>query len=237
MTSTICPCGGVLSGAVGTTTSLGGVTAARDLRICFLGASWVVGYGDPKALGWVGRVVARTVATDLAVTAYNLGVRGEGVTDLAGRVIGECSPRLGPAGDARVVLQTGSDVVGRPAAEVAADVLAVALDCRGGGWEPLVVGLPPVLHEEYAGPLATLDPELSGACAASDVPFVGLQDALARNDDYLASLARSDGSHPDQVGYGLMAWLVLHGGWYAWLGLPEPAAPPVRRGLSAREGR
>ena len=28
--------------------------------------------------------------------------------------------------------------------------------------------------------------------------------------------------HPGQAGYGLMAWLVLHRGWYDWLDLPEP---------------
>ena len=36
-----------------------------------------------------------------------------------------------------------------------------------------------------------------------------------RND-----LAANDG-RPGQSGYGLMAWLVLHRGWYSWLNLPE----------------
>ncbi len=194
-----------------------------------------MGFGDPKALGWVGRVAARTVGSELVLTAYNLGIRGEGVTGLAARIEAECTPRLAPADDARVVLQTGSDVVGRPPAEVSADIVAVAADCRSRGWHPLVVGLPPVLHEEYATRLASLDPVLREACAADDVPFIGLHDALSLNEDYVASLRRGDSSHPDQVGYGLMSWLVLHGGWYSWLGLPEPKARPVRRGLSARE--
>jgi len=30
-----------------------------------------------------------------------------------------------------------------------------------------------------------------------------------------------DFSLPGQAGYGLIAWLVLHTGWHAWLGLPE----------------
>ncbi len=36
-----------------------------------------------------------------------------------------------------------------------------------------------------------------------------------RND-----LAANDG-RPGQSGYGPMAWLVLHRGWYNWLNIPE----------------
>ena len=32
----------------------------RDVGMVFVGASMTAGYGDPKGLGWVGRVVART---------------------------------------------------------------------------------------------------------------------------------------------------------------------------------
>ena len=31
----------------------------RDVGICFVGSSMTAGYGDPKGLGWVGRVVSR----------------------------------------------------------------------------------------------------------------------------------------------------------------------------------
>jgi acyl-CoA thioesterase-1 len=31
--------------------------------------------------------------------------------------------------------------------------------------------------------------------------------------------ASGDGIHPGQAGYGLIAWLVLHGGWDQWLDL------------------
>jgi hypothetical protein len=31
--------------------------------------------------------------------------------------------------------------------------------------------------------------------------------------------ASHDGVHPGQAGYGLIAWLVLHGGWDQWLDL------------------
>ncbi len=41
--------------------------------------------------------------------------------------------------------------------------------------------------------------------------------ALATYEDLAAN-----GGTPGQAGYGLMAWLVLHRGWFQWLGLEAP---------------
>ena len=37
----------------------------RDIGLCFVGASLTAGFGDPKALGWVGRVVSRSHHPDV----------------------------------------------------------------------------------------------------------------------------------------------------------------------------
>jgi hypothetical protein len=36
-----------------------------------------------------------------------------------------------------------------------------------------------------------------------------------------------DGIHPGQAGYGLIAWLVLHGGWDTWLDLGAESTGPA----------
>jgi hypothetical protein len=36
--------------------------------------------------------------------------------------------------------------------------------------------------------------------------------------------------HPDQTGYGLLAYVILNGGWYDWLGATPPQTPIERRG-------
>lgn len=46
-----------------------------DLRVCFVGDSFVAGVGDPQHLGWTGRIAARTYQAGQPLTSYVLGVR------------------------------------------------------------------------------------------------------------------------------------------------------------------
>lgn len=48
---------------------------AQDIRICFIGDSFVNGTGDETALGWTGRLCAAAHARGFPVTYYNLGIR------------------------------------------------------------------------------------------------------------------------------------------------------------------
>ena len=61
----------------------------RRVGLVFVGDSFVNGYGDPKALGWVSRVVARTPHEGVRLTTYNLGVRGETAGGVAERWLTE----------------------------------------------------------------------------------------------------------------------------------------------------
>src|SRR5262245_2472195 len=57
----------------------------QDLRICFVGDSYVNGTNDPEYFGWTGRlsIAARRKGNNL--TYYNLGVRRETSSDIAKR--------------------------------------------------------------------------------------------------------------------------------------------------------
>ena len=83
----------------------------RDVGMVFVGASMTAGYGDPKGLGWVGRVVARTQHPDLDLTAYNLGVRGNTSGDVVTRWGAECHPRWKGRAERRLVLNVGTNDV------------------------------------------------------------------------------------------------------------------------------
>ena len=70
-----------------------------ELRICVLGDELVAGMGDPKALGWVSRVAARTPQDEQPMAVFALGVPGETTADLAARWWEEARRRFdGPSG-------------------------------------------------------------------------------------------------------------------------------------------
>lgn len=193
-------------------------------RIVVLGDGLVSGAGDPRAMGWVGRVSARTSREHGPVTLFPLGVPGESSADLLTRWQVEAARRFGPqAGTSRLVLGLGWEDL-RQQVTLARSRLNLAniIDEAASGSLPVfVVGPPPALGEEFNGRLRELSVAYADVCERRGVPYVDTFGPLETHEDWLTDLAAGDGMHPSQAGYGLMAWLVLHGGWHEWLGLPE----------------
>lgn len=81
--------------------------SARDIRICFIGDSFVNGTGDETFLGWAGRLCANAKPADASLTFYNLGVRRNTSTDILQRWEQECALRLPGNCDGRIVLSCG----------------------------------------------------------------------------------------------------------------------------------
>ncbi|WP_406197210.1 GDSL-type esterase/lipase family protein [Kitasatospora sp. NBC_01560] len=194
-----------------------------NLRICFLGDSFVQGVGDPEYRGWVGRVLQ---AAGGQATAFNLGVRRNTSADVLARIWPEVDARTVPGADNRLVLSVGSnDTVredGRPrvAPEQCAANLAALLDgARERGLGVLVVGPPPVADAgaEHLDRLLTLAGALAGRCAERGVPFVDVTAALAADEVWTGEALAGDGAHPGAGGYRALAGLVLAAGWLEWL--------------------
>jgi lysophospholipase L1-like esterase len=191
-------------------------------RICVVGDELVAGVGDPKALGWVGRVTARTPVEPPPVV-MTLAVPGETTAGLAARWEAEVDLRLSDA-DASPYL-----VIGLGRGDLSAGMslarsrlnLANVLDGAEKRKVPaFVVGPPPGAHEDPERQ-AELSAAFADVAQRRRVPYVETYTPLARHEQWLADLAGGDGSVPAQAGYGLMAWLVLHSGWQRWLGLPD----------------
>lgn len=198
----------------------------RALRICVVGDELVAGYGDPKALGWVGRVAARTPA-DPPALVMPLAVPGETTTALSARWEAETAPRLGqdPAVEARLVVGLShADLAGGISLARSrlnlANVLDVAEQRR---IHTFVVGPPPSTREDDERQ-AELSAAFGDVARRRQVPYVDTFTPLVHHEQWLTDLAGGDGRTPGQAGYGLMAWLVLHGGWHRWLGLPDDDA-------------
>lgn len=193
----------------------------RDIGLCFVGDAFVAGYGDPKALGWVSRVVGRTPVHDVDLTAYNLGVRGESSAEVMTRWRTECPPRWAGRGERRLVIGVGAEDATRGITTARSRLnLANVLDeAATGGVGTFVVGPTPTLDHELNARLEVLAAAQADVCARRGVPFVDCFAPLRDHDQWQSDLAAGDTVHPGQAGYGLIAWLVLHAGWLRWLHL------------------
>lgn len=197
--------------------------STSELRICAVGDELTAGIGDPRSLGWVGRVAARTRSAQ-PPTLYNLAVPGETTSDLSARWEVEFNRRATPQSDVDHRL-----VIGLSHNDITADLsvarsrlnLANILDVAAERRLPaLVVGPPPAVPA-LAGAISELSAAFGDVAQRRRIPYVDTFNPLVDHEQWNADLAASGGAFPGQAGYGLMAWLVLHTGWHTWLGLPE----------------
>ncbi|WP_280460464.1 GDSL-type esterase/lipase family protein [Nocardia carnea] len=197
---------------------------SNDLRICFVGDSFVAGVGDPEALGWSGRLTVDAHAAGVAPTAYNLGVRRQTSTDIAGRWQAECRQRLPREAQGRVVFSFGVNdtmlIDGRT--RVAADTSVANLRAMLAGthtasWPVLMVGPPPVDDAEHNLRTADLDERFGQVCAERGVPYVSSCHRLAADTVWMDQVRAGDGAHPGAAGYAAFAQLLLPA-WREWLG-------------------
>lgn len=208
--------GGRLAILSGIVTEMG-----RDLRVCFLGDSFVAGIGDPEHSGWVGRVAARTHGAGHALTAYNLGVRRQTSVDVLARARDECAPRLPDACDGRVVISVGTNDTTwegsgprvPPDASAAALIELLAITAAAG-WPTLVVGPPPVADQEQDQRIAALDGIFARVSRDAGVSYVPVLASLSASPVWLREAQDGDGAHPGAAGYAELAALV----WPAWVG-------------------
>ena len=193
-------------------------------HVFFVGDELVAGQGDPKALGWTGRVAARTLplAPDLAF--HSLAVPGETTGELTSRWDEEALRRLGadgaPGAPKHVLFAIGRhDIHRRVSATMTRLNLANAIDrAHALGFTVMLAGPPPGREEDNAR-TAELAALCEDAAARRTVPYIDMYGPLARHDQWLTDMATGRDSLPLQAGYGLMAWLVLHSAWHDWLGI------------------
>lgn len=195
-----------------------------DLRICFVGDSFVNGTGDPECLGWAGRICAAALRGGRALTYYNLGVRRETSADIRERWEREIQARLPEGADNRVVLSFGANDAtleeGRP--RVAPDEsmrhARAMLTTARASYPVLMVGPPPTADAEKNERLARLSERFGDLCRELDVPYLDVLAPLEASGTWVREAAAGDGSHPGAAGYAELAGLVQDwGAWSTWL--------------------
>ncbi|HZW43736.1 MAG TPA: GDSL-type esterase/lipase family protein [Dermatophilaceae bacterium] len=193
----------------------------RDIALVFIGDAYVAGYGDPKGLGWVSRVVGRTAHGDVDITAYQLGVRDETSADVLARWRVECPPRWKGHSEKRLVVAVGHNdaVTGMSTARVRLNLANILDDAAASGVAAFAVGPTPTLDADLNARLEVVVEAQADVCARRGVPYVDCYRPLIGHEQWLSDLGAAGGVYPGQAGYGLIAWLMLHGGWDQWLDL------------------
>ena len=194
----------------------------RDIALVFIGDAYVAGYGDPKGVGWVSRVVGRTEHPDVDITPYQLGVRDDSSADVLRRWRTEGPPRWHGRSEKRLVVAVGhNDAVSyMSTARVRLNLANILDDAAASGVAAFAVGPPPTLDADLNARLEIVVEAQADVCARRGVSYVDCYRPLIGHEQWHSDLGAShDGLHPGQAGYGLIAWLVLHGGWDQWLDL------------------
>jgi len=194
-----------------------------DIRICFIGDSYVQGTGDPACLGWAGRLCTAARQGGHNLTYYNLGVRRETSIDIARRWQAECKPRLLPTTDNLVVFSFGSndvtlvDGAQRVHEDDTIANLCAMLDDARTRYRTLVVGPPPAADDDHNARLARLSERMRDVAIRLGVPYVATLPALIDDRIWLDEVRDNDGAHPRAAGYARLAQIVTASGAW-WLG-------------------
>jgi len=190
----------------------------RRIRLAAVGDELLAGLGDPRALGWLGRVMARTRPDSASVEAYSLAAPGEGTEALANRWLQEVGRRFADGFDNRLVIGLSDRDLDLDLSTARSRLnLANILDGASQmSVKVLVVGPPPGLDPERNRRLADLSAAFGDVTTRRKHVFVDTFSPLLAHEQWRHDLAANGGT-PGQA-----AWLVLHRGWFQWLEVPAP---------------
>ncbi|WP_341393608.1 GDSL-type esterase/lipase family protein [Arthrobacter sp. G119Y2] len=194
----------------------------RRIRLAAVGDELLAGHGDPRALGWLGRVLARTTPENVSVQAYTLAAPQEGTESLANRWLQEAGRRFDDRCENRLVIGLSDrDLdLGLSTARSRLNLANILDGAAQMSIKVFVVGPPPGLDAERNRRLSDLSAAFGDVTTRRKHVYVDTLTPLLNHEQWRTDLA-SNGGTPGQAGYGLMAWLVLHRGWYRWLDLPD----------------
>ncbi|WP_414545471.1 GDSL-type esterase/lipase family protein [Nostoc sp. CCY0012] len=198
--------------------------SGREIRICFLGESFVNGAGDPDCLGWTGRICVNANKKGHDITYYNLGVRRETSTELRNRWRKEVSYRLPKEYDGRVVFSFGvNDTTienGKTRVSLTESIENIhsILSEAKQLYPVLMVSPPPCFDSEQDGRnqrIMNLSQEFALVCHEVNVPYLDVFPILEKSNIWIDEAKNYDGAHPRAAGYAEFAHIVDN--WDAWL--------------------
>jgi len=194
----------------------------RQLRVVILGDELLSGAGDPKGLGWLGRVQARLPQNE-DVALFPLAMVNETSSELLERWQTEAMPRFSPETENYLViaLSTADIKAELTISRSRLNLASLLDDAAREGVKIFVVGPTPSGVAELDFEIDQLNAGFEDVVKRRQIPYVDCFRPLKDHEGWLQEVSVHSRKLPGQVGYGLMAWLVLNKGWFEWLGLTE----------------
>ena len=192
-----------------------------DVRLCFVGDSFVHGTNDPDCLGWTGRVSILARGRGHILTCYNLGVRRDTSTAIAARWESETQRRLPDSCTPYIVFSYGvNDTTIEGGMRAVTEELTVdntrqiLRTAKQRGYRVALIGPPPIADTQQNLRTRQLSVALARTAESEGVPFLSVFDELIADPVWMADVAAGDGAHPGALGYAKVAALV--DGWEGW---------------------
>jgi len=192
----------------------------QDIRICYVGDSFVNGTGDPAKLGWTGRLSASSQSNSRDITHYNLGIRRDTSEDILKRWEDECQARLPEVSENKVVFSFGvNDTVvengqKRVSLENSIENARKMLLKASEKYDVIMIGMPPIDDEEQNKVIKELDTKYQVLCNELNIPYLSIYERLANDKIWKSEVSSNDGAHPRDKGYELLANFIEE--WTGW---------------------
>jgi acyl-CoA thioesterase-1 len=195
--------------------------ARRNIRIVVLGDGLVSAAGDPKGMGWVGRVTAKTPSTSPRIDIFVLPTPDETTSMLAERWTDEVKRRFSADTENRLViaLSNADPAAGISISRSRLNIATIVDEAKRAGIESFLVGPTPHRNPELNSEIEHLASGFEDVAARRGIPFVDCFRPLVDHEGWNEEINLAENHLPGQIGHGLIAWLVLNRGWYEWLGL------------------
>jgi hypothetical protein len=195
--------------------------ARRNIRIVVLGDGLVSAAGDPKGMGWVGRVTAKTPSTTPRIDIFVLPAPDETTSMLAERWTDEVKRRFSADTENRLViaLSNADPAAGISISRSRLNIATIVDEAKRAGIESFLVGPTPHRNPELNSEIEHLASGFEDVAARRGIPFVDCFRPLVDHEGWNEEINLAENHLPGQIGHGLIAWLVLNRGWYEWLGL------------------
>ena len=192
----------------------------QDIRICYIGDSFVNGTGDPEKLGWVGRLSVMSENDEREITHYNLGTRRETSEDILARWEREVEGRLTEESENYLVFSFGvKDTVEEsgkervPILKSVENAKSILLGAKAK-CPVIMVGPAPVDDKAQNERIKMYDKAYQKICEENFIAYISIFDALVGNEVWMQEISGNDGAHPHAKGYKLIADMIYT--WDTW---------------------